>query len=123
MDSGDYQKLRYQLIAIALKNGQGRRKAYGCSPSINPNGTRFTANTSSHRVLQLLNWTTRKMTGKVSAPEGMTFDNQRWSNHPNWIVSQSEGEQRNIILHHVPSDRYRMLTTTGDCERPDVVIR
>lgn len=110
----------YRVKVFDLSAGTVRSVSRGCSASISPDGGLITVNGAKHRVLHLYDWSSLKKAGQVRAPAGTKFDNQRWSNHPDWLVSTSEGELHDILLHHVPTGAYRKITTTGDCDRADL---
>ena len=112
-----------KVLVYDLGRGRVERTvANGCSASLSPDGRLITVNGATHRKLDLYNWQTLESEGFVSAPEGLKFDNQYWSNHPAWLVSTSEGGGPDIYLHHVPSNTAYRVTTTGDCDRADLFI-
>jgi hypothetical protein len=75
-----------------------------------------------HEKLFFHRWDNLQRSGYVSAPAGMKFDNQYWSNHQQWIISTSEGAHHDIYVHHVPSDTAYRVTTSGDCDRGDLYV-
>ncbi len=79
-------------------------------------------NTQKHRFLSLFNWEYLKEVAQIHAPSGMQFDNQLWSNNPEWLSSTSEGVVNNIFLHHLPSDTSDQITTSGDSNRADLFV-
>lgn len=112
-----------KVLVFDLDRGREERTvANGCSASLSPDGRLITVNGATHRKLDLYNWQTLESEGFVSAPAGLKFDNQYWSNHPAWLVSTSEGGGPDIYLHHVPSNTAYRVTTTGDCDRADLFI-
>lgn len=106
-----------------LAGGGGRTVANGCSASLSPDGQLITVNGMSHAKLFLYQWGDLQPAGFVSAPLGLKFDNQYWSNHPQWLLSTSEGDERDIYLHHVLSNTSYKVTATGDCDRADLFVR
>ncbi len=105
-----------------LQTGSVRTVSRGCSASLSPDGSRVTVNGRKHRVLNFYQWNTLKKVGQVHAPTGRKFDNQLWSNSPDWLVSTSEGERTDIFLHHILSDTAYQVTTSGDCDRADLFV-
>lgn len=105
-----------------LRNGASRTVASGCSASMPPDGTLVTVNGGGHERLFLHRWDNLQRTGYVSAPKGMRFDNQYWTNHRQWIVSISEGARQDVYIHHVPSDTAYRVTDSGDCIRADLYV-
>ena len=114
--------LGYHVRAYDLKSGKDWKVSKGCSASLNPAGDRITNNLSGHKKLALRNWSDGKIKKIINAPKDAKFDNQFWSNHPNWIASQTEGEQANIYIHDVSANRAYQVTRTGDCSRPDLFV-
>ena len=112
----------YKVRVFDLSAGTVRSVARGCSATISPRGDLVTVLESGHRVLHLYDWSSLKKAGQVKAPAGIKFDNHSWSNHPDWLVSTSEGELHDILLHHVPTGAYRKITTTGDGDRADLHV-
>lgn len=113
-----------KVIVFNMRTGeeQERTVANGCSASLSPDGRLITVNDRSHTKLHLYQWQNLQPAGYVSAPEGMKFDNQFWSNHPQWLVSTSEGAGSNIYLHHIPSNSSYRMTSTGDSDRADLFV-
>ncbi|MEI6970393.1 MAG: hypothetical protein WCL44_02665 [bacterium] len=105
-----------------LVNGGSRSLMTGCSASFSPDGELVTCNQNDHSRLNIIQHSTGKNVGSVSAPAGMKFDNQFWSNDPDWLVSVSEGPAQDIFIHHAASNLYFRVTGTGNCDRPDLFI-
>jgi hypothetical protein len=116
------KRIGFHIHAFDLRSGHRRRMASGCSASLSPRGDTFTRNGRDHRTLSLRAWSTGKTVGVVHAPEGHTFDNQFWSNHPDWLAAKTEGEREDVFIHHVPDDTAFRATFTGDCDRPDLFV-
>lgn len=112
----------YKVQVFDQKSGSVRTVSRGCSASLSPDGDMVTVNTKKHRVLSLFNWENLKEVGQIHAPSGMQFDNQLWSNNPEWLSSTTEGELNNIFLHHASSDTSYQITTSGDCDRADLYV-
>jgi uncharacterized protein (TIRG00374 family) len=115
-------RMGYKVRVFDLSDGTVRSVAKGCSASISPRGDLVTVLDSAHKVLYLYDWSSLKKAGQVKAPAGTKFDNHAWSNHPDWLVSTSEGELHDILLHHVPTGAYRKITSTGDGDRADLHV-
>lgn len=106
-----------------LASGEDRKLARGCSVSVSPDGRLVTNNRGDHTVLALIDWATGNVVGQVDAPAGRTFDNQFWSNHKDWLVSVTEGDSQDILIHRISQNQYRQITSEGDCDRPDLYVR
>jgi len=111
-----------RIRVFDLARGGSRELSAGCSASFSPDGKLITRNEDGHRKLSLVDAARGKSGGAVHAPPGATFDNQFWSNDPDWIVSQTEGKSTDLLIHHVPSDRVAQVTRLGDAGRPDLFI-
>ncbi len=105
-----------------LGNGVVRTVGNGCSASLSPDGQLITVNNKSHTKLFFHQWESLQRTGFIGAPKGLKFDNQFWSNHPEWVVSTSEGITHDIYMHYVPSNTSFRVTSTGDCDRADLFV-
>lgn len=112
----------YRVAAFDTQSGALRSVANGCSASLSPDGEMITVNDQDHKTLHIYNWESLRKKGSVSAPEGVKFDNQFWSNHPQWLVSTSEGGESNIYIHHLRSDTSYQVTSSGDCDRADMYV-
>jgi Tol biopolymer transport system component len=113
----------FRIYAFNLHTGKKRKLAAGCSASISPDGRIVTRNDRSHTRLSLLSWEKGEEAGSLSAPDGLLFDNQFWSNDQDWIVSRSEGAYQDIFVHRVSTDEAYRATYSGDCDRPDFFVR
>jgi uncharacterized protein (TIRG00374 family) len=114
--------LGFRVRVFDLQTGKSRTVTRGCSASLSPDGSLVTVNGRKHRVLNLYQWDSLQQVGHITAPAGGKFDNQVWSNSPQWIVSTSEGDRPDIFIHHVPSDTSYSVTSTGDCDRGDLFV-
>lgn len=112
----------YKVYVFDLKSGKKRTMARGCSASLSPDGRLVTVNEKKHRILYLYYWDSLKIAGKINAPAGKKFDNQFWSNSPQWLISVTEGDSRDVFIHHVSENRPYRVTWTGDCDRADLFI-
>lgn len=113
--------LGYQVRAFNLRDGTSRKIARGCSAGLPPDGSLVSSLKGDHHELLLWNWENGDLVARVPAPPGETFDNQTWSNDPDWIVSQSEKEI-DVYAHHIPTGKSYRLTHLGDVDRPDLKV-
>lgn len=111
-----------RIRVFDLATGKSRELSAGCSASFSPDSQRVTRNEDGHRALSLVDTAGGKVTGAIHSPQGTPFDNQFWSNHPDWVASQTEGKITDILIHHIPTDRFAQITTSGDVGRPDLFI-
>ncbi len=112
----------YNVKTFNLKTGKKRAVAKGCSASLSPDGQQVTVLTHNHKQLDMYWVPSGVKMGHINAPPGFKFDNHFWSTGKNWIVSNSEGKQANIFVHHVPTNRVWQVTFKDDCNRPDLYI-
>jgi hypothetical protein len=112
----------FRIVAFDLPDGKGRAVATGCSASLSPDGEFFTSLDRSHTRLSIRSWTSGGVRSVVEAPLGLKFDNQFWSNHPDWLVSRSEGEEEDIYLHRVSTGTATRVTFSGGADRPDLHV-
>ncbi len=109
----------YHVMLFDLEKGSSKIISKGCSASFSPDGQTVTVNDNSHRRLTLIDIRSNKAVGSVLASHKHLFDNQKWSNNSDWIVSTSEKEG-NIYAHQISTGRAYRLTTTGNCDRADL---
>lgn len=114
--------MQVEVRSYDLSTGEHWTIGRGCSASLSPDGTCVTQNTGGHRTLRLRDWKTGADRGKISSPKGLIFDNQYWSNHPDWIASKSQGAYEDIFVHSVRLDRAWRVTASGSCDRPDLFV-
>jgi uncharacterized membrane protein YbhN (UPF0104 family) len=112
----------FKVRLYDISSGQGKTVARGCSASLSPDGRYVTVNSSDHTVLYLYASDSLQKVGEVRAPSGLRFDNQFWSNDPDLLVSTSEGDRKNIYIHHVRRGTSRKVTFSGDCDRADLFV-
>jgi WD40 repeat protein len=112
----------FKVRIFDLDTGSARTVSRGCSASLSPDGSRITVNGKKHRMLHLYQWENLKKVRTVHAPADRRFDNQLWSNNPQWLTSTTEGKRNDIFLHHITSDASYQLTTSGDCDRADLYV-
>lgn len=118
-----FAKKSHSFTGMDVPSGKTWRITKGCSLTFSPDATRVTKNGGLHEYLHIVDWLTGEVVGKITPPRGRRFDNQRWANHPDWIISRTEEPRKsNLWLHRISDDRRWKLTTTGDCDRPDILI-
>lgn len=113
----------FRIFAFDLAAGTERSLAKGCSASLSPDGSLFTRLDRSHTRLDLRTWTDGTVKSVIGAPRGLKFDNQFWSNHPDWVASRSEGDEEDIYAHQVSTGRAVRITSSGNADRPDLHLR
>lgn len=102
--------------------GRSWRIAGGCSASLSPDGKRVTNNEGDHRKLAIRDAASGARLGTVNAPPGLAFDNQWWSNDPNWLASKSEGLFEDVFVHDLLKNEAVRVTFIGQCDRPDLFV-
>jgi len=112
----------FRVRIYDLKTGNSRELAKGCGASYSPDGQQVSNLLSGHRKIALLDLNKGSEEGAVYAPTGYRFDNPFWSNHPDWIVSQSDGKKSDILLHRVSDGASWQITFTGDTNRADLFV-
>jgi uncharacterized membrane protein YbhN (UPF0104 family) len=112
----------YSVRLVSLEEEDVRSIAKGCSASLSPAGDRISALDGDHRMLHLHDTGSGVHVDTVSAPSGTTFDNHFWSNHPDWLASTLEGENHDILIHHIPSGASYQVTSNGDSDRADLFL-
>ena len=113
----------YRIFAFDLYEGTARPLATGCSASLSPDGELFTRLDRSHTRLDVSTWSAGTVRSVIKSPRGLKFDNQFWSNHPDWVASRSEGSQEDIYAHQVSTGKAVRITTSGGADRPDLYLR
>ena len=111
----------YKVVLFSYPDLKSRTVGRGCSTSLSPDGAFVTVNDLDHKGLHLFNTRTLKKK-RVPAPKDTKFDGQFWSNHPDWLVSSSEGKFSDIFIHHTKKGGAHRVTFTGDCNRADLFI-
>lgn len=109
-----------QMRGFDLARGTDWRIAGGCSASLSPDEEQVTNNDGDHRALSIRQWKNGRKVGAVHAPPGRTFDNQYWSNHPDWIASITDDNSQDVFIHQISQDRAFRVTSCGDADRPDL---
>jgi len=116
------KKLGYHVYAFDLQTGRHWKLGPGCSASLAPDGRLVTNNIGAHHELILRAWQTGALVRTLRAPEGTAHDNHFWSNHPDWIACIKEGDRTDIMLCQISANRCIQVTSTGDCDRPDLYV-
>jgi len=112
----------YSVKLFDLGNDRVTTVARGCSATLSPDGKLVTSNDRSHKTLRIFDSGSLKLIGRVHSPKHDLFDNQKWSNERDWLVSTSEKNGNNIFIHNVSSDTAYQITVDGDCDRGDLFI-
>lgn len=112
----------YKVRLYSLSDFSGRTVARGCSASLSPDGSLVTVNSNDHKELHLYNTQNLQRKGSVETGKGSRFDNQFWSNHPDWLVSTFEGKKKDIFLHNLAKSTAYQVTFTGDSDRGDLFV-
>jgi uncharacterized protein (TIRG00374 family) len=112
----------YSVLLFDLADNKAETVTRGCSASLSPDGMLVTANDRSHKNLRIFDSSSLKLINRIHAPALDLFDNQKWSNDSDWLVSTSEKNGNNIFIHNIPSDAAYQMTVTGDCDRGDLYI-
>ncbi|MDD4341850.1 MAG: hypothetical protein PHO14_06405 [Kiritimatiellae bacterium] len=125
--SGDFlvatvKSLGYRVRRYALPSGASTELGRGCSASVSPDGRLATINVDGHHELRLVDTQTGGGGRRLMAPEGFQIDNQKWSNHPDWITGIIEGEAQNIVVQRVSDGQVWRVTDEGDGDRPDLWV-
>jgi uncharacterized protein (TIRG00374 family) len=112
----------YSVKLFDLENNRARTVARGCSASLSPDGSLVTSNDGSHTTLRIFDSGSLKLISRIHAPEHDLFDNQKWSNDHDWLVSTSQKNGNNIFIHKASIDTAYQITVDGDCDRGDLFI-
>lgn len=112
----------YSVILFDLTGNKAETVTRGCSASLSPDGMRVTANDRSHKTLRIFDSGSLKLIDRIHAPALDLFDNQKWSNNSDWLVSTSEKNGNNIFIHSISRDTAYQMTGSGDCDRGDLYI-
>ena len=112
----------YSVIFFDLADNKAETVTRGCSASLSPDGMLVTANDRSHKTLRIFDSSSLKLIERIHAPAHDLFDNQKWSNDSDWLVSTSEKNGNNIFIHNISSDTAYQMTISGDCDRGDLYI-
>ena len=112
----------YRVRRYAVPSGASAELGRGCSASVSPDGRLATINVDGHHELWLVDAQTGKEQHRLRAPEGARLDNQKWSNHRDWIVGIIEGEAQDIVVQRVTDGRVWRVTDEGDADRPELWV-
>ncbi|HMO50578.1 MAG TPA: hypothetical protein PKE26_00440 [Kiritimatiellia bacterium] len=116
------KSLGWRVRRIDMPSGKHREMGRGCSAGISPDSRFITVNLDGHTELALVDARTGKRHAVVNAPDGLKLDNQKWSNHPDWLAVIAEGPQQDILIQRVGDGRAWRVTDEGDCDRPDLWV-
>ncbi len=111
-----------RIRSFDLAGGESRELARGCSASFSPDGELVTNLLGGHREIGLISTDSGRTRRVLEAPDGVTYDNQYWTNHPDWIAGETEGRRNDIILIHARTGAVHRVTDVGDAARGDVFI-
>lgn len=125
--SGDFlvatvKSFGYRVQRFDLPAGTATEIGRGCSASLSPDDRLATVNLAGHGRLALRDSRTGAERGELRAPAGYSFDNQKWANHPDWIVVVSEGDRRDVYAQRVGDGQVWRLADNGDADRPDLFV-
>ncbi|MBN1809906.1 MAG: carboxypeptidase regulatory-like domain-containing protein [Planctomycetes bacterium] len=125
--SGERMVARQDHWLYAITPGVGDREytSGACSPGISPCGAYVMNNTGTHTTLEIRDWDgSNKFTldATTCQPDG-EWDNQHWSNHPDYIAVQGEvlvtGE---VYIMHVSANDCTRVTWVGNTRYPDLYV-
>lgn len=114
------KRMGFQVRGLDVGSGREQVLGRGCSAGVSPDGSLVMVNQRGHQRLALVRFEDGVEAGAVTVPKGLQADNQAWSNHPDWIVSITEGARQDVLAHRVADDRFWFLTEVGDGDRPDL---
>ncbi len=112
----------YNVDVYYLPEFTRRSSVAGCSASLSPDGRLVTVNSRSHRKLFLYSVAKNTKKKVLHSTRPQRYDNQLWTNHPDWIVVTAEGEDHDIVLQSVLDGSLWPLTCNGDSDRGDLFI-
>jgi hypothetical protein len=112
----------YRVRRFDLPSGAQTEMGRGCSASISPDDKQVTVNLDGHVRLALVDSQTGQERGRLPAPSGLKLDNQKWSNHPEWIAAVVEGKRQDICVQRVSDGQVWRVTDDGDADRPDLFV-
>lgn len=113
----------YQVERIDLVDGSFRKIGRGCSASISGNGALITVNLAGHTRLAMHDSISGNPLKILESPNQLKLDNQKCSNHPDWMVGIAEDRERAVILQNTADGRAWQLVGESGCDRPDLLIR
>ncbi len=119
---GTVKGFGYAIFLFDPGVGEAHRLASGCSASFSPDGRLVSNLLDGHRSMAFLPARPGVESRKIKAPDGIQYDNHMWTNHPDWIAGELEGDRRDIILINTRDGRVRRVTEDGNASRGDVFI-
>ncbi len=112
----------YRVARFELPGGVRRDIARGCSAGVTADGGRILVNLDGHTRLALFDATSGERVAEIAAPPGFKLDNQKWSNHPDWLAAVTEGRRQDIVIQRASDGRVWRVTSEGDADRPDLRV-
>ena len=129
----------HYLRACDLTGGSSRVISSGCSANLSPDGELLTDLNGTHLSIAVRRWETGEFVRTIPGPAGYEFDNEIWSNDPDWVALQTQFKiitdtntapptvrmerREDIFLTCATTSRVIRVTRLGDCVRPDLFIR
>lgn len=115
---------RSDLFAVDLEKGTQRKYAKGCSPGVSPDGQWIMRNVGGHHRLRVETWEGDRgfeLSAATCLPDRI-WDNHHWSNHPNFIAAQGEGDGGFAYVMDVAKNQGTRVTWIP-ARDPDVFVR
>ncbi|NLB66254.1 MAG: hypothetical protein GX803_07295 [Lentisphaerae bacterium] len=119
---GTAKSLGWRVRSVDVATGKVTELGRGCSASLSPRGHLATINLDGHRQLALIDLKTGQERRRLDAPPGLKLDNQKWSNHADWMAVVIEGERQDVGVQRVGDGRVWRLSDVGDADRPDLWV-
>jgi len=116
------KRFGYRVMRWNLADGTSHDFGRGCSASISPDTRWITVNALDHLQLMLHASNGQGTARPLRSPVEVPLDNQKWSNHPDWIAGIIETPAKDIMVQSVPEGQIWRLTDLGDADRPDLFI-
>ncbi len=120
---GTHKGFDYEIVWFDLESGENRTLEAGCSASFSPDGALVSNLLGGHQRLALISVAGGGHARVLNTPGEVRYDNHFWTNHPDWIAGELEGDRRDIVLIHAGDGRIRKITDVGNASRGDVHIR
>ena len=116
------RRFGYRVMRWELPDGNAHDFGRGCSAGISPDDRWITINAQDHLSLTLHDSRSGQASRQLPAPAGYPLDNQKWSNHQDWIAGIVEEPAQDIIVQFVPDGSVWRVTDVGDADRPDIFM-
>jgi len=120
---GTHKGFDYEIVWFDFERGENRTLEPGCSASFSPDGALVSNLLGGHQRLALISVANGGHARVLNTPGEVRYDNHFWTNHPDWIAGELEGDRRDIVLIHAGDGRIRKVTDVGNASRGDVHIR